>query len=96
MSAPSLLDRVRARLAVEDAMPSRAGVAALVREEAGGLMGDADVLLAVRDAVDELAGAGPLEALLRLPGGPPRRPRSERRAPARAPIRGRATPGPVR
>jgi pilus assembly protein CpaF len=26
------------------------------------------VLLAVRDAVDELAGAGPLEALLRLPG----------------------------
>ncbi|MCA0144743.1 TadA family conjugal transfer-associated ATPase [Blastococcus sp. LR1] len=68
MSAPTLLDRVRARLAVEDAAPSRAGVAALVREEAGGLLGDADVLLAVRDAVDELAGAGPLEALLRLPG----------------------------
>jgi pilus assembly protein CpaF len=68
MSTPTLLDRVRARLAVEDAAPSRAGVAALVREEAGGLLGDADVLLAVRDAVDELAGAGPLEALLRLPG----------------------------
>ncbi|WP_104526328.1 TadA family conjugal transfer-associated ATPase [Blastococcus atacamensis] len=68
MTAPSLLDRVRARLAVEDGALSRAGVAALVREEAGGLMGDADVLVAVRDAVDELAGAGPLEALLRLPG----------------------------
>ncbi|WP_346621447.1 TadA family conjugal transfer-associated ATPase [Blastococcus montanus] len=68
MSAPSLLDRVRARLAAEEQTPSRAGVAALVREEAGGLLGDGDVLLAVRDAVDELAGAGPLEALLRLPG----------------------------
>ncbi|TFV48543.1 TadA family conjugal transfer-associated ATPase [Blastococcus sp. TF02A-35] len=67
MSAPSLVDRVRARLAVEDREPSRAGVAALVREEAGGLLGDDDVLVAVRDAVDELAGAGPLEALLRLP-----------------------------
>ena len=45
-----------------------AGVAALVREEAGGLLGDDDVLRAVRVAVDELAGAGPLEPLLRLPG----------------------------
>ncbi|RZU34279.1 TadA family conjugal transfer-associated ATPase [Blastococcus saxobsidens] len=68
MSAPSLLDRVRARLAVAEAPPSRAEVAALVREEAGGLLGDDDVLLAVRHAVDELAGAGPLESLLRLPG----------------------------
>ena len=31
-------------------MPTPAGVAALVREEAGGLLGDDDVLLAVRDA----------------------------------------------
>ncbi|MGY2083042.1 TadA family conjugal transfer-associated ATPase [Blastococcus sp. SYSU DS0539] len=68
MSAPSLLDRVRARLAVEEQAPSRAGVAALVRQEAGGLLGDGEVLRAVRDAVDELAGAGPLEPLLRLPG----------------------------
>ncbi|MDP5184053.1 TadA family conjugal transfer-associated ATPase [Blastococcus sp. BMG 814] len=68
MSEPSLLDRVRARLAVADEVPSRAGVAALVRAEAGGLLGDRDVLLAARDAVDELAGAGPLEPLLRLPG----------------------------
>ncbi|CCG01516.1 TadA family conjugal transfer-associated ATPase [Blastococcus saxobsidens] len=68
MSVPSLLDRVRERLALADEVPSRAGVAALVRQEAGGLIGDDDVLLAVRTAVDELAGAGPLEPLLRLPG----------------------------
>ncbi|SNR38494.1 TadA family conjugal transfer-associated ATPase [Blastococcus mobilis] len=68
MSAPGLLDRVRARLALEATPPTRAAVAALVRDEAGGLLGDDDVLAAVRDAVDELAGAGPLEPLLRTPG----------------------------
>jgi pilus assembly protein CpaF len=68
MSAPALLDRVRARLALEPGVPTQAGVAALVREETGGLLGDDDVLRAVRDAVDELAGAGPLESLLRAPG----------------------------
>jgi pilus assembly protein CpaF len=68
VSAPALLDRVRARLALEPGSPTRAAVAALVREEAGGLLGEDDVLLAVRDAVDELAGAGPLEPLLRTPG----------------------------
>ncbi|MFD2091658.1 TadA family conjugal transfer-associated ATPase [Blastococcus deserti] len=68
MTAPALLDRVRARLALEPGPPTRAAVAALVREEAGGLLGDDDVLLAVRGAVDELAGAGPLEPLLRTPG----------------------------
>ena len=68
MSEPSLLDRVRARLAVAEGVPSRVGVTALVRDETGGLLGDRDVLLAARDAVDELAGAGPLEPLLRLPG----------------------------
>jgi pilus assembly protein CpaF len=68
VTTPALLDRVRARLALEPVPPSRAGVAALVREEAGGLLGDDDVLVAVRNAVDELAGAGPLEPLLRTPG----------------------------
>ena len=68
MSAPALLDRVRARLALEHGRPTGAGVAALVREESGGLLGDDAVLLAVRDAADELAGAGPLEPLLRAPG----------------------------
>ncbi|MGY1812988.1 TadA family conjugal transfer-associated ATPase [Blastococcus sp. SYSU D00820] len=68
MSAVPLVERVRARLAAEPGPPTRAAVAALVREEAGGLLGDDDVLSAVRTAVDELAGAGPLEPLLREPG----------------------------
>ena len=68
MSGGALLDRVRGRLALRAGVPTAAGVAALVREEARGLLGDDDLLLAVRDAVDELAGAGPLEPLLRLPG----------------------------
>ncbi len=63
-----LLDRVRARLALEPGVPTQAHVAAVVRQESGGLLGDDDVLQAVREAVDELAGTGPLEALLRLPG----------------------------
>src|SRR3954454_704441 len=67
MSVP-LLYRVRARLAVEPGPPTRAGVAALVRQESGGLLGEDDVLRAVREAMDELAGAGPLEPLLREPG----------------------------
>ena len=68
MNATAVVDRVRARLAVQPAPPTRAGVAALVREEAGGLLGDDEVLLAVSRAVDELAGAGPLEPLLRRAG----------------------------
>jgi len=64
----ALLDRVRGRLALEPVAPSPARVAALVREETAGLLGEDDVLRAVREAVDELAGAGPLEALLREPG----------------------------
>jgi hypothetical protein len=64
----ALVERVRARLASEAAEPTQAAVAALVHQEAGGLLGEDDVLLAVREAVDELAGAGPLEPLLRLPG----------------------------
>jgi pilus assembly protein CpaF len=68
VTSPLLLDRVRARLALQPGVPTIAGVAAAVREEAGGLLGDDDVLGEVRRAVDELAGAGPLEPLLREPG----------------------------
>jgi secretion/DNA translocation related ATPase len=68
VSGGALVDRVRARLALEQEAPTRAAVAALVREESGGLLGDDDVLRAVREAVDELSGAGPLEPLLRAPG----------------------------
>ncbi len=67
MSSP-LVERVRARLATGSAVPTRVAVAALVREEAGGLLGDDDVLAAAREAADELAGAGVLEPLLRLSG----------------------------
>src|SRR3954454_17387613 len=68
MSGLPLLERVRGRLATEPGVPTRATVAALVHEEAGGLLGADDVLRAVREAVDELAGAGVLEPLLRLDG----------------------------
>jgi pilus assembly protein CpaF len=64
----ALLDRVRARLAVDPDAPSQARVAALVREETGGLLADDDVLRIVREAIDDVVGAGPLEALLREPG----------------------------
>ncbi len=63
-----LVDRVRARLAADPGTPTQAAVAALVRKESGGLLGGADVLHAVREAVDELSGVGLLEPLLRLPG----------------------------
>ncbi|RFU22228.1 TadA family conjugal transfer-associated ATPase [Geodermatophilus marinus] len=68
MTELALVERVRARLATDPGPPTRTAVAALVREEAGGLLGDDEVLRAVRAAVDELAGAGPLEPLLRAPG----------------------------
>jgi pilus assembly protein CpaF len=63
-----LVERVRARLATGHGAPTPAAVAALVREESGGLLGDRAVLAAVRAATDELAGAGVLEPLLRRPG----------------------------
>lgn len=68
MTAAPLVERVRARLAAAPEVPTAAAVAAAVRQEAGGLLGDDDVLREVRRAVDELAGAGPLEPLLRRPG----------------------------
>src|SRR4051812_37128954 len=67
-SAAPLVERVRARLANGAGTPSPVAVAALVREEAGGLLGDRALLTAVRAATDELAGAGVLEPLLRTPG----------------------------
>ncbi|MGY2079146.1 TadA family conjugal transfer-associated ATPase [Modestobacter sp. SYSU DS0657] len=68
--AAPLIDRVRSRLASVPGtgVPGAATVAALVREETGGLLGDRAVLDAVRLATDELAGAGALEPLLRRPG----------------------------
>jgi pilus assembly protein CpaF len=62
-----LIDRVRARLASSGTDITSAVVAEAVREEAGGVVGHADVLAALRLLRHELVGAGPLEPLLRDP-----------------------------
>lgn len=62
-----LIDRVRGRLVGQDVSLTPAAVAAAVREEAGGLVGDDDVLGALRALQREFAGAGVLDPLLREP-----------------------------
>jgi pilus assembly protein CpaF len=64
---PDVIERVRQRLAGSGRPASPAGVASLVRDEVGGLLGDADLLRLVSRAQAELVGAGPLEPLLRDP-----------------------------
>src|SRR5262249_58898568 len=64
---PDGIGRVRCRLAGSGAVASPAGVAALVRDEVGGLLGDAELLRLVTQAQAELIGAGPIEPLLRDP-----------------------------
>lgn len=59
-----LLDRVRDRLTAGAADLDPASVAAALRAESGGLLGDADLLDALRTLETELTGAGPLDALL--------------------------------
>lgn len=59
-----LLDRVRERLAAADGEPTPATVAAAIRSESGGVLGDTDLLAALRVLQTELTGAGPLDALL--------------------------------
>lgn len=67
MSA-SLIDRVRERLAAEG-MPLRPSVvAAAIRAESGGVLGDTEVLTSLREMQTELVGAGILEPLLCGPG----------------------------
>ncbi|MGD9622432.1 MAG: TadA family conjugal transfer-associated ATPase [Mycolicibacterium sp.] len=64
----SLIDRVRERLAVEGG-PLRANVvAAAIRAESGGVLGDSEVLSNLHELQTELVGAGILEPLLRGPG----------------------------
>ncbi|MDM7487177.1 TadA family conjugal transfer-associated ATPase [Rhodococcus sp. CSLK01-03] len=63
-----LLDRVRERLATEAGEPTPDRVAAALRAESGGVLGDFDLLTALRHLQTELSGAGPLEALLAEPG----------------------------
>ncbi|WP_327148758.1 TadA family conjugal transfer-associated ATPase [Nocardia sp. NBC_01329] len=62
-----LLERVRERLAGDHAEPEPARVAAAIRAEAGGMLGDTDLLRALRLLQTELTGAGALEPLLHDP-----------------------------
>jgi pilus assembly protein CpaF len=62
-----LIDRVRARLVGNGVEITDAVVAAAVRDEAGGVVGHADVLAALRLLRREFGGAGVLEPLLRDP-----------------------------
>jgi pilus assembly protein CpaF len=59
-----VLGRVRRRLVDSGTVPQRPALAAMVREDAGGLTGHSQVLGLVREAEWELAGAGLLEPLL--------------------------------
>jgi len=63
-----VLDRVRRQLVDAGTPPRRAALAALVRQDTGGLAGHGQVLGLVREAESEFAGAGPLQALLEQPG----------------------------
>lgn len=63
-----LIDRVRERLAADSASPRPAAVAAAIRAESGGVLGDTEVLHNLRAVETELTGAGILEALLRAEG----------------------------
>ncbi|AWT56983.1 TadA family conjugal transfer-associated ATPase [Mycolicibacterium smegmatis] len=66
--SPSLIDRVRERLVAETAPLSPDVVAAAIRAESGGLLGDTEVLSNLRALDTELTGAGVLEPLLRADG----------------------------
>ena len=61
----NLVDRVRSRLASTATEITSAVVAQAVREEAGGVVGDVDMLSALRLMRQEFVGAGPLDPLLR-------------------------------
>ena len=60
----SLIDRVRERLAAEPAPLRPAVVAAAIRAESGGVLGDTEMLSNLRMLETELSGAGILEPLL--------------------------------
>ncbi len=66
-TGPTLVDRVRARLAASGGVTTSEAVAAAVRAESGGVATDLDVLAALRLLRQEFVGAGPLDELLRDP-----------------------------
>ena len=60
----SLIDRVRERLAAESSELRPQAVAAAIRAESGGVLGDTEMLSSLRVLQTELTGAGVLEPLL--------------------------------
>lgn len=62
-----LLTRVRERLADSGAVPTPEIIAEAVRAESGGVLGDTDLLSALKFLQTELMGAGRLESLLAEP-----------------------------
>ncbi|OBF23310.1 TadA family conjugal transfer-associated ATPase [Mycobacterium sp. ACS4331] len=64
----SLIDRVRERLAAESTPLRPTQVAAAIRAETGGVVGDTEVLATMRVLQTELTGAGALEPLLSAAG----------------------------
>ena len=60
----SLIERVRERLATESGPLRPTAVAAAIRAESGGILGDTEVLANLRLLQTELTGAGILEPLL--------------------------------
>ena len=64
----SLIDRVRERLAAETVPLRPAVVAAAIRAESGGVLGDTEMLASLRTLETELSGAGILEPLLAADG----------------------------
>ncbi|MEE3851560.1 TadA family conjugal transfer-associated ATPase [Gordonia sp. LSe1-13] len=63
----ALLERVRDRLAADAAEPTPAIIADAIRVESRGMLGDTDLLAALRFLQTELIGAGKLEHLLAEP-----------------------------
>ncbi|MBX7431234.1 TadA family conjugal transfer-associated ATPase [Mycobacterium sp. Y57] len=62
--SPSLVDRVRERLAADGAPLRPNVIAEAIRAESGGLLGDTEVLSSLRELQTELVGAGVLQPLL--------------------------------
>ncbi|WP_295624772.1 TadA family conjugal transfer-associated ATPase [uncultured Corynebacterium sp.] len=62
-----MLERVRRRLVDSAAGAEADHIAEAVREETGGVVGDAQLLAILRTLRGELVGAGPLDGLLRMP-----------------------------
>jgi pilus assembly protein CpaF len=68
VKAQEVVERVRRRLAGAGTPATPAAVAALVREETAGLLGDSDLLALLRIAQAEICGVGQLEPLVHDPG----------------------------